>query len=130
MTKIIIIIVALLVILLLLAFRKKQQLKTKAKRCAKEAQLFHDKLQQLSAPSHFFTDEEVKQLKHEFAPLLNEVHQLYDSKLLSHDYLEELGLRRLIDERKFLNHIQLENNRHYKSLANSQQRNDHSSPSH
>ena len=118
MTSIIIITVALLAILALLAFRKIQRLKSKAQRCAKEAQVFHDKLQQLSDPSHFFTDEEVRQLKNEFAPLLSEVHQLYDSKYLSHDFLEDIGLRRFIDERKFLNHIQLENNQRFKSTTN------------
>ena len=118
MTKItlfIIILVVSSIILALLAFKKKKQLEARARRCAKESKAFHEKLRQLSDQSHFFTDEEAKQFKMEFAPLIDEVHDLYNNKLLSHDFLDDLGLRELIDKRKFLNHIQLENNRHFKN---------------
>ncbi len=92
-------------------------MKTKAKRCAKEAQRFHEKLHQLSTPTRFFTDEEVLQFKKECAPLLKEITQLYDSLFISNDYLDRLKLKDFLDERKFLNHIQYKNNQAYKSQS-------------
>ena len=74
---------------------------------------FHQKLKLLSVPSHFFSDEELHSLKKEFAPLLNEVNKLYDNILVSNDFLDDLGLKDFIDERKILNHIQLQNNKQY-----------------
>ena len=38
----------------LLAIRKQKRLKAKARECAKEAQAFHERLQKLTDPSHFF----------------------------------------------------------------------------
>ena len=94
----------------LLAIRKQKRLKAKARECAKEVQVFHEKVQKLSDPSHFFTDEELLQLKREYAPLLDEISELYDSFLISNEYLDDLGLREFIRQRKFLNHIQSQNN--------------------
>ena len=102
-----IIIVALLI---LLAVNKRQRLKAKARECAKEVQKCQEKLQKLTDPSHFFTDEELLQYKHECAPLLDEIDELYDSFLLSNEYLDSLGFRDFIRQRKFLNHIQSQNN--------------------
>ena len=101
-------------LLALLAVNKHQQLKAKAKECAKEARRFHDKLQQLSDPSHFFTDEELRRLKKEFAPLLDDVNDLYESMYISKEFLDGLGLKDFLRERKFLNHIQSKNNQLHK----------------
>ena len=62
----------------LLAIGKQKRLKAKAQECAKEVQQFQDKLQKLTDPSHFFTDEELLQFKRECAPLLDEINELYD----------------------------------------------------
>lgn len=94
----------------LLAIGKQKRLKEKARECAKEVQVFHEKVQKLSDPSHFFTDEELLQLKREYAPLLDEISELYDSFLISNEYLDNLGFRDFIRQRKFLNHIQSQNN--------------------
>ena len=112
MTKTITITIIVLFILAILAYLQSQKLKAKAKECSKEARRFHEKLQQLTAPDHFFTDEELHQLKHEFAPLLKTVNKLYDSVFISRAYLDELGLNDFIDERKFVNHRQYLNNIH------------------
>ena len=113
-TFIIIIILLLVLIVALLAFRKSQQLKARANECAKEVQMFHDKLQRLSDPSHLFTDEELLQVKQEYAPLIDKINELYDSLLISKEYLDDLGLKDFIRERKFLNHLQLKNNQLHK----------------
>ena len=104
----------------LLAIGKQKRLKAKAQECAKEVQQFQDKLQKLTDPSHFFTDEELLQFKRECAPLLqfkrecapllDEINELYDSMLISNEYLDNLGFRDFIRQRKFLNHIQSQNN--------------------
>ncbi len=88
--------------------------KALAQQCAKEVQRFNEKLEQLSNSSHFFTDDELKQLKKEFNPVLDVVNELYDSSLISNDYLDDLGLHDFIEKRRILNHIQLNNNRAYK----------------
>ena len=98
----------------LLAIRKSQQLKAKANECAKEVQMLRDKLQKLSDPSHLFTDEEMLQVKQEYAPLIDRINELYDSLFISKEYLDDLGLKDFIRERKFLNHIQLKNNQLHK----------------
>ena len=108
------IIVLIAAVVALLAIGKQKRLKEKARKCAKEVQVFHEKVQKLSDPSHFFTDEELLQLKREYAPLLDEVSELYDSFLISNEYLDDLGLREFIRQRKFLNHIQSQNNQKYK----------------
>lgn len=112
-TILIIAAIATAILLGALALIKRQKLKAKARQCAIEAQRFHEKLQQLSDPSHLFTDEELRQLKKEFTPLLDDVLLLYNHPLVSKDYIIELGLRDFIDERKILNHIQLKNNQAY-----------------
>ena len=103
------IVVIILVMLGLLRYNR--HLKNKAKRCSKEAKRFHEKLQQLSAPDRFFTDEEVRNLKIEFAQVLEDVNNLYDSYFISNEYLDELGLGDFMEERKLLNHKQYINNR-------------------
>lgn len=118
MTIFIIVLAVIIVLLALLAYRKKQRLEAKARQCAKEAQVFHEKLQKLTDPSHFFTDEEVVQFKDEFAPLLKNVQKLYDSMFISSVFLNNLGLKDFIDERRVVNHLQYKNNQLYKS-ANS-----------
>lgn len=107
-------IVAVIIILALLAIRKHQHLKSKALECAKEVQAFHDKLQKLTDPSHFFTDEELLQVKQEYAPLLDRINELYESLLISRQYLDDLGLKEFIRQRKFLNHLQYQNNQQHK----------------
>ena len=107
------IIVFIAAVVALLAIGKQKRLKEKARECAKEVQVFHEKVQKLSDPSHFFTDEELLQLKREYAPLLDEVSELYDSFLISNEYLDNLGFRDFIRQRKFLNHIQSQNNQKY-----------------
>ena len=104
------IIVLIAAVAALIAIGKQKRLKVKARECAKEVQVFHEKVQKLSDPSHFFTDEELLQLKREYAPLLDEISELYDSFLISNEYLDDLGLREFIRQRKFLNHIQSQNN--------------------
>ena len=85
------------VLLALLAFRLNQRLKAQARQCAKEAQSFHNRLQGLTDPTHLFTDEELHQLKRDFAPLLDEVNRLYDSRFISNEYLDRLGLKEFIE---------------------------------
>ena len=114
MVAIIIIFVIIVAVIAILALRQHNRLKEKAQECAKEAKLFHDKLQILSDPSHFFTDEELRQLKREFAPLLDKVDDLYESRLISEEYLDSIGLKDFLRERKFLNHIQSQNNQQHK----------------
>jgi len=97
------------------AWRYNRQLKEKAKKCSVGAKQFHEKLQQLSDPSHLFTDEEVRKLKMQFGPLLDTVNDLYDSRFISNEYLDRLGLGEFMEERKLLNHIQLVNNQQHKS---------------
>ena len=94
----------------LLAIRQHLRLKAKAKECAKDVQVLRDKLKRLSDPSHLVTDEEMLQVKQEYAPLIDRINVLYDSLLISREYLDSLGLKDFIRERKFLNHIQLKNN--------------------
>lgn len=84
-----------------------------AHQCAKEVQRFNEKLAELSDPSHFFTDEELVQLKKEFNPLLKNVNDLYDSSTISNEFLDGLGLHDFIEKRRILNHIQLNNNKAY-----------------
>ena len=111
----IIITIAIAIILALLAFTRQLNLKARAKECAKEAKRFHERLQQLTDPSHDFTDNELHRLKKEFAPLLDEVNGLYDSILISNEYLDDLGLGDFLEERKLVNHQQyLNNSQHIK----------------
>lgn len=107
--------VALIIGLVLFAIWKKRHLTAKARQCAKEVQVFHNKLQELTAPTHFFTDEEVQQFKQEFAPLLKTVQKLYDSLFISNQFLNSLGLKDFIDERRLVNHLQYKNNQLFNS---------------
>ena len=108
------IIVFIAAVVALLAIRKQKRLKAKAQEYAKEVQKYQDKLQKLTDPSHFFTDEELLQFKHVCTPLLDEIYELYDSFLISNEYLDNLGLKEFIRQRKFLNHIQSQNNQLHK----------------
>ncbi len=108
-----IVVVAVLVIACILFYN--HRLKEKAKRCSAGAKQFHKKLQELSDPTHLFTDEEVRKLKMQYGPLLDTVNSLYDNRFISNDYLDELGLGEFMEERKLLNHIQLVNNKNHQS---------------
>ena len=88
-------------------------MRAEAKECAKEAKRFHQKLQELSNPSRFFTDEEVQHLKKEFSPLLDKVNKLYENIFISSEYLDKLGLKDFLDERRIVNHKQYQNNQEY-----------------
>ena len=112
--KTVIIIAALAALAALFFMTKNLQLKTRARKCAKEAQRFHERLQQLSDPSHLFSDKELHSLKREFAPLLDEVNDLYDNRLIDNEYLDKLGLKEFMDERRLLNHIQYQNLQRHK----------------
>ena len=104
--KLILIIILLVAALCLFgAWRYNRQLKEKAKKCSVGAKQFHEKLQQLSDPSHLL----------QFGPLLDTVNDLYDSRFISNEYLDRLGLGEFMEERKLLNHIQLVNNQQHKS---------------
>ncbi len=94
----------------LIAIRQHQHLKGKAKECAKDVQVLREKLKRLSDPSHLFTDEEMLGVKQEYAPLIDRINVLYNSLFISKEYLDSLGLKDFIRERKFLNHIQFKNN--------------------
>ena len=110
-----VIVAVIAIVLAFLVFQKNRQMKGKAMKCSKEAQRFHQRLKQLTAPDHFFTDEELHQLKIEFAPLLREVNKLYDSIFISREYLDNLGLYDFIEERKLLNHQQYQNNQKFQN---------------
>ena len=114
MTIIIIAVAMAAIIIALLALRQHQRLKAKALECAREVQVFHDKLKRLSAPDHFFTDEELLQVKREYAPLYDKIEDLYNKVLISSKYLNGLGFKEFIRERKFFNHIQYQNNQNFK----------------
>ena len=107
---IIIIFISIAAILGITAISYHNHLKTKAKECAKEAIKFHEQLQQLTDPSHLFTDKEMHRLKREYAPLLNAVNKLYDNPFISKEYLDELGLGDFLEERRLVNHQQYLNN--------------------
>ncbi len=115
MAPIIFIIVAILVLLGILRYNIR--LKGQAKQCSVEAKRFHKKLQLLSASDHLFTDEELRDLKIEFAPVLDTVNSLYESHFISNEYLDNLGLNDFMDERKLLNHKQYINNQAHKTPA-------------
>lgn len=112
--KIILIVLAVAILLSVIAFRYNRDLKRKARRCGKEAKLFHEELQRLSASDRLFTDEEVHKLKMKYNPLLETVNELYDSHFISNEYLEEQGLGDFMEERKHLNHTQFLNNQSHK----------------
>ncbi len=85
-------------------------LKAKARGYAKEAKLFHERLLQLTDPSHHFTDEELHKLKRDFAPLLYSVNELYNNPFITNEYLDKIGLGDFLEERKLVNHQQYLNN--------------------
>ena len=97
----------------LLAIGKQKRLKAKARECAKEVQKFQDRLQKLTDPSHFFTDEELNQFKHDCARLIDKINELYATVLITDEYLDDLGLREFTRQRKFLNHMQYQNNQNH-----------------
>lgn len=100
-----------LMALAFLSFRYNRKLKEKAKWCAQGAKKFHEELKKLSSPERLFTDEEVHKMKMKYAYLLDTVNDLYDSKFISNEYLDKLGLGDFMEERKLLNHTQFLNNR-------------------
>lgn len=103
-------IVAVIIILTLLAVRKHLHLKANALECVDEIRIFHERLQKLTDTSHFFTDEELHQFKHDCAPLIDKINELYNAVLISDEYLDDIGLKEFLHERKFLNHLQYQNN--------------------
>ena len=106
-------VIILIVFLALFYLRQNIHMKGEAKECAKEAKRFHEKLKQLSSPDRFFTDEEVRKFKKEFAPLVAKVNKLYENIFISNEYLDSLGLKDFLDERRIVNHKQFENNKEY-----------------
>ena len=102
--------ITIVIILAIAIMNYNQRLKKEARKCSIEAKDFYEKLKTLSSPTHLFTDEELKKLKMEFNPLLETVNQLYDSRFISNEYLDKVGLGEFIEKRKLLNHIQMENN--------------------
>ena len=111
------IVLGIIAIVALIRLRIQKNTKEKAIQCSIEAKRFHDKLSSLADPSHFFTDEERRQLKKEFGYLLDEVNGLYGSGHISDKYLNELGLRDFIDERRLINYYQFKNNEAHKAQS-------------
>lgn len=108
--KQLVIIAILVAVLAILAFRRNRMLTAKAKQCSKGAKRFHEELQRLSDPARLFTDEELHQFKAKYSSLLDDVNELYDSRFISDDYLDKLGLADFLEERRLLNHTQYINN--------------------
>jgi len=102
------------VISMVLSILGKYQMKARARKCALETKKFLRRLEELADPSHFFTDEELKQLKEDYKPLLKEINHLYASPFLKETFLDDLGLRDFVDYRRLLNHIQYKNNQNYR----------------
>lgn len=115
MMKIILLILVIAVLVAAFVLRYNRKLKEKARKCSVGAKQFHERLKELSDPSRVFTDEEVRKLKVQYGPLLDTVNDLYESKFISNEYLDTLGLDDFMEERKLLNHIQLVNNQQHKS---------------
>lgn len=112
--KILFLVFVVLIVLALLSFRYNRKLKERARSCSKEARRFHEELQRLSSPERLFTDEEVHRLKMKYGPLLETVNNLYDSRFVSNEYLDKLGLGDFMEERKLLNHTQFLNNQSHR----------------
>ncbi len=110
----IIIIAAILSILYLI---QNQRMKNKTKACVKEAHRLHEKLEQLSDPSHLFTDEEVVQIKNEYARWLKKVNQLYRSAFLSNGYIDSQGLKDYMNESNIIDHKQYINNQAHNKMT-------------
>ena len=102
------------VISMVLSIWGKYQMKKKAMQYSAEAKEFYERLKQLADPDHFFTDEELQQLKDDYKPLLKNINHLYKSPFLSKSYLDDLGLNEFVDYRRLLNHIQYKNNQNYR----------------
>ena len=108
--RLIVFIIIIAILSVLAAYRYHLRLKAKAREYAAEAKLLHEKLERLTAPSHYFNDDELRLIKREFRPLLGKVSRLYRNPFISNAYLDKLGLDNLIDEREHLNHAQWVNN--------------------
>ena len=89
-------------------------LRKQARQYAQSAQQFHKKLKELTAPDHFFTDEELQALKSEYNPLVYKINSLYKTSLVSNDFLDDLHLFEFIEARRVLNHTQYTHNLKFK----------------
>ena len=109
------------VISMVLSIWGKYQMKKKAMQYSAEAKEFYERLKQLADPDHFFTDEELQQLKDDYKPLLNNINHLYKSPFFTKKYLDDLGLNEFVEWRRLLNHIQYKNNQNYRKKYGEEQ---------
>ena len=109
------------VISMVLSIWGKYQMKKKAMQYSAEAKEFYDRLKQLADPDHFFTDEELQQLKDDYKPLLKNINHLYKSPFFTKTYLDDLGLNEFVEWRRLLNHIQYKNNQNYRKKYGEEQ---------
>lgn len=112
--ELILIVIAVVALWGIYALWKYQHLKSLARQYAQSAQQFHKKLKELTAPDHFFTDEELQALKSEYNPLVYKINSLYKTSLVSNDFLDDLHLFEFIEERRVLNHTQYTHNQSLK----------------
>ncbi len=106
---------AILMAIAIVMVTHRNNMKKEALKCSQEARQFHMKVMLLSSPSRLFTDDELRQLKMEVSPLLKRVNKLYNSKFVSKEYLDDLGLNDFVEERMHLNHLQYINNKTHQS---------------
>lgn len=109
------------VISMVLSIWGKYQMKKKAMQYSAESKEFYEKLKQLADPDHFFTDEELQQLKDDYKPLLKNINHLYKSPFFTKKYLDDLGLNEFVEWRRLLNHIQYKNNQNYREKYGEEQ---------
>lgn len=109
------------VISMVLSIWGKYQMKKKAMQYSAEAKEFYERLKQLADPDHFFTDEELQQLKDDYKPLLKNINHLYKSPFFTKTYLDDLGLNEFVEWRRLLNHIQYKNNQNYRKKYGEEQ---------
>ena len=109
------------VISMVLSIWGKYQMKKKAMQYSAEAKEFYERLKQLADPDHFFTDEELQQLKDDYKPLLKNINHLYKSPFFTKTYLDDLGLNEFVEWRRLLNHIQYKNNQNYRKKYGAEQ---------
>lgn len=109
------------VISMVLSIWGKYQMKKKAMQYSAEAKEFYERLKQLADPDHFFTDEELQQLKDDYKPLLKNINHLYKSPFFTKKYLDDLGLNEFVEWRRLLNHIQYKNNQNYRKKYGEEQ---------
>lgn len=109
------------VISMVLSIWGKYQMKKKAMQYSAESKEFYERLKQLADPDHFFTDEELQQLKDDYKPLLKNINHLYKSPFFTKKYLDDLGLNEFVEWRRLLNHIQYKNNQNYRKKYGEEQ---------